>query len=134
MADFAAYTLINTLTEQVEILRNEAIVDQWGATDVDDWQPHLTVACRLFWSKESGGRSPSRTYVDASREVPVTVGGLVVPVGTDVLETDLIGQVNEWDAESEEWVLKVSGPIKIDAVTNADTHLELSLTRTTLGA
>lgn len=134
MTDFAAYTLAKLLTEQAVITRNAAAVDQWGAQGAEDWQPHLTVACRLFWSKESGGRSPSRTYVNASREVPVTVGGLVLPLGTDVLETDLISQINQWDAPTQAWVLKVAGPIKIDMITNADTHIEASLTRTTLGA
>lgn len=134
MADIPAYTLAELLTEQVVIERDVTTPDQWGADDAPSFQPYLTVACRLYWAKSTGTRSSNRTYTNVTREVSVTDGGLVLPLGTDVTEADRIAQINEWDPISGEWVLKVEGPMEITATVNEHTHLELSIQRTQLGA
>jgi hypothetical protein len=134
MADFAAYSLERTLTEQAVLARNQTTPDQWQAVTKDNFQPYLTVPCRLYWAKSTGARSANRTYTDASRDVPVTAGGMLLPSDTDVTEQDEIMQVNRWDPPTQAWVVEVLGPMKITSVINQHTHVELSIERTQLGA
>lgn len=134
MADFKAYTLALGLTEQALTARNQAVPARYGGDVADDWQPYLTVACRLYWAKSESGRSTNRTYDSASREVAVTDGSLMLPLGTDIRDDDQITQVNSWDTVSEAWVLKEMGPMKILSVVNEHTHLEIGIERTADGA
>ncbi|MGH3265165.1 MAG: hypothetical protein ACRDNS_24590, partial [Trebonia sp.] len=85
-----AYTLDRLLTEQALIERDQGVGDAYGAPGQPDWQPHLTVACRLAWDRSSGVRSADRTYVTPARAAPMSEGLIVVPLGTDVTERDRI--------------------------------------------
>lgn len=134
MTSFPAYTLERKLTEQAVTTRDQSTADSHGAKSRPNFQPYLTVPCRLFWAKLSGGRSLDRTYVNVSREVSASSGGLIMPLGTDVTAMDQIAQINEWDPIADEWVLKVIGPMQIASVVNQDTHLEVGILRTQPGA
>lgn len=130
-----AYTLERMLTQQAVIERDMGGLDEYGGDEPTNWQPHVTVPCRLWWARSSGARSANRVYVDPSRQVPVSEGGVIVPLGTDVTEQDRIARVEEFDQESERWETLVEGVVQIIAVLNQDgDHLELSVERTSLGA
>lgn len=128
-----SYTFIRTLIQQAVIERDYGGVDEFGADQPADWQPYLTVACRLYWDKSTGIRSADRTFVDPVRQVPLAMGGMILPAGTDVTEKDRIAQVNRWDAQAQQWVLEVSGIIEVLGVLPQDDHIELYVIRTHLG-
>lgn len=129
------YTLNRLLTEQAVIERNMAGQDAYGADRPDDWQLHVTVACLSWWDRSAGVRSANRTYVDPARTVPISQGGMLLPLGTDVTEKDRITQINVYDPVEGEWVPGVVGIIEIAAILDQSTdHLEVNIIRAHLGA
>jgi hypothetical protein len=124
-----AYTLDRLLTQTAVIQRNVAAADAFGADVPPDWQPHLTVACLLWWARSTGARSANRTYVSPARQAAVSEGGLLMPLGTDVTEQDRIMQINTPPSEEP-----VAGLLEIVAVLNQWDHLEVEVTRVHLGA
>lgn len=127
------YTLERLLTQQAVFQRNEAVPDAYGAQSTPVWEPHLTVPCLLWWDRSSGVRSANREFVTAQREVPLSQGGLILASGTDVTQEDRVAQINMLDNETEEWVVMVQGVFEIVGVVTQQTHLEVSLIRTSLG-
>ena len=123
-----AYTLERLLTQKAVIERNEAAGDNFGADGRSNWQEHLTVSCRLWWDK-FGARSPSRTYVDPARTVPISEGGILVPLGTDVTEKDRIARILDGNGDPY-----IEGNFTITAVMNEEDHMELAIERAHLGA
>lgn len=128
-----AFTLQTLMTEQCVIERAKRSYDGGGAQTAPVWQPHLTVACRLWWDKTSGVRSVNREYVTAARTVDMSAGGLLIPAGTDVLRTDRITEVQTLDPETEQWVAYITGNFEISAVLNQEDHMELDILRTNVG-
>lgn len=129
MTNLVGYTLEKLLIQQAVIERDASLSDWWGGDDGPNWQPHITVACRLWWDKSSGARSANREYVSVSRDVPVSEGGMLLPSGTDVTQADRITQV--LDATGN---LYITGIFEIVAVLNEQTHMEIDVQRTQLGA
>jgi hypothetical protein len=124
-----AYTLTRLLTMQALIQRDVAGIDGYGAAAGHDWQPHLTVPCRLWWFRGEGIRSAQRLYVDPARLVPVDEGGLLIPLGVDVTEQDRVSGL--LDKAGEPYI---DGPFTITAVNAQEDHAELMVLRTQMGA
>ena len=134
MPDLTAYTLDRLMSQQAVIIRDVSVDDAYGGQTPPDWQPHLTVPCRMWWLKSSGIRSANREYATAASTAVVSAGGMILPAGTDVTQEDRISQVNALDAQTGEWGLLVSGIFEITAVLNEITHVELDVLRPKLGA
>lgn len=129
-----SYTLTRLMTERALIQRDMGVVDAYGAPATPDWQPHLTVSCRLVWDRSSGVRSANRTYVSPVRTVPMDEGMILLELGTDVTERDRITQVLSYDPQAQTWVPFVDGLMTITAVVPQEDHLELDVSRAHLGA
>ncbi|MHB1950162.1 MAG: hypothetical protein ACYCQK_01655 [Acidiferrobacteraceae bacterium] len=130
-----AYTLDRLMVHQAVILRNQAGYDAGGAQLADDWQPHLTVACRLVWDRpSSSGFSRNQTSITPSRSAPITQGVLLLALGTDVTEDDRISQVQAYDPQTAAWQTYVDGLFEITAVLAEEDHMEVQVTRVSLGA
>ena len=128
-----AFTLQTLMTEQCVIQRATRTYDGGGAQSAPMWQPHLTVACRMWWDRSSGVRSAQREYVTAARTADLSVGGLVVPSGTDVLRTDRVSEIQALDEITGEWVTYISGDMEISAVLTMEDHMQISIIRTNVG-
>lgn len=128
-----AYTLENLMIERAVIQRATRVDDGYGAGTAPHWEPHLTVPCRLWWDRSTGERSANRTYVTPARTADVSQGGILVPLGTDVLETDQITEIQSLNPETGGWVNYLSGTLTITAVLTQEDHMELDVIRTTLG-
>jgi hypothetical protein len=124
-----AYTFNQLLTEQVVIERDVSEGDAYGAPTKPDWQWIATVPCRLWWMRSTGVRSANREYVTPAREVPISEGGMILPLGTDITQQDRITAVQ--DRQGNPYV---DGVFTITAVVNEEDHLEIDFTRTTVGA
>lgn len=125
-----AYTLERLLTHQAVIQRNQTGYDAYGAVNgPPNWQTHLTLLARVWWDRSSGVRSANRTFVDPAREVPIDVGGLLLPLGTDVTEQDRVSAINLANGTPY-----IQGIFLITAVLSQEDHMELNLTRAHLGA
>lgn len=123
------YTLERLLTQQAVIERDMSVPGPGGSTGRPDWQEHLVVPCRLWWFQSSGARSAQRTYVDPARTVPLSEGGMLLPLGTDVTEKDRIARVLHANGD-----VYIEGHLIIDAVLAQDDHMELNIDRAHLGA
>jgi hypothetical protein len=129
-----AFTLERLMTEQVVIERAKRTYDGGGAQTKPQWQTHVTVACRLWWDRSTGVRSGQREFVSPQRTADLSVGGLIIPLGTDVKRTDRITDIQQLNPETGEWVTYISGNIEISGVLNQEDHIELELVRTNIGA
>jgi hypothetical protein len=89
-----AFTISKTLDQQVTFERDSAVADRYGARAARDWQPHVTVACKAWWERQSS-RGPARLEETPSEEVAVGLGGLLIPGGTDVTADDRIGEIRD---------------------------------------
>jgi hypothetical protein len=102
----------------IERAANTASLDEWGAPDPADWQPHLS-------------DQPCRTWATAGREAVTDTTTLVVaedirlilPVDADVTEQDRVVSVTSRSVTIQE------GPLSIRAVLQRRDHLELVLVR-----
>ena len=83
----------------------------------------------MWWDKSEGARSANRTYVTPSRAVPMSEGGMICPLGTDITEQDRIAQLLDSNGN-----LLVDGIMTITAVLYQQDHMEVDLFRTALGA
>lgn len=124
-----AYTLNRLLTQQAVLQRDTAQLDNFGGLAKVGWQPYITVPARLFWYRSEGLRSSQREYADQERLIPLQIGGLIVPLDTNVTETDQVASVLNADG-----TVYVAGPFQITAALNVETHMELALYRSHLGA
>lgn len=124
-----AYTQARLLIQTADIVRNTAGFDAFGAEEAANWQPHLTVPCRAWWTRSSGARSANRVYVDPAREAPVQEGGLMVALGTDVTESDRIMGIANANGTPF-----LDGLFQITAVLVFDDHMELNMLRVQSGA
>lgn len=128
MTSILDYTLAKSMTQQAVIIRSISGEDDYGAQRTPVWQAHVTVPCAFWWDKATGTRSANRRYVNVSRDVPVSAGGMVIPSGTDVTEQDQIKRILNLD--DSVWV---EGIFTIVAVLDEFTHMELDIERTALG-
>ena len=110
------------------LLRDMSEPDAFGDDSPEDWQPLSTVPCVLGWDKSVGVRSANRVYVDPTRTVPISQGGMVVAADTDVTETDRVEKVLTPDGD-----LWIDGLFTITGVLEQGTHKEVMLTRSHLG-
>jgi hypothetical protein len=96
---------------------NAATDDGWGNPQTPDWQDHLTdVPCRVV---VDAGREP----VDSDRTVVLVDMRLLVPLDTDVTESDRVSEITE---RGDDYV---DAPLVIEAILRRRTHLELALRR-----
>lgn len=123
------YSIQQLFTQQAVIQRDMSVPDTYGADNPPDWQAIATVPCRLYWARSSGVRSAQREYPTAQRLAPVSDGGVIMPLGTDVTEADQIVKVLNTDGS-----LHIDGVFEIVAVVNQETHMELGVFRPHLGA
>lgn len=128
-----SYTLTRMLTQRAVIQRDSGEVDAYGADGTPDWQDYLTVPCRLAWAKSEGARSASRTFITPARTAPVSEGGVLVPLGTPVTETDRVARILQWDPVMGSWEPYIDGIFMISMVLTNEHHVELSVSRTHLG-
>lgn len=129
-----AFTLKRLMTEQCLIERATRSYDGGGAQTAAVWRPHLTVACRLWWDKSSGVRSVQREYISPARTADLSEGGLLLPLGTDVVRTDRITEIQTIDPLTGEWVTYISGNLEITAVLTQEDHMEIGFLRTNVSA
>jgi hypothetical protein len=122
------YTLDQLYTEQAIVERDMSGGDGYGAPTEAHWEYHLTVPCRHWWMRSTGVRSANREYVTPAREVPITEGGMIMPLGTDVSEQDRITTIQDRNGNP-----LIKGIFTITAVVNEHDHLEIDMTRTTVG-
>ena len=128
-----AFTLQALMTEQCVLQRSVRGFDGGGAPLKPDWQPHLTIPCRLWWDKSTGVRSVQREYISPARTADLSAGGLLIPAGTDVLRTDRISEIRQLDPQTGEWVPYITGNMEISAVITQEDHMEINFLRTNVG-
>lgn len=105
------YTMNKLLeNQQAVILRNVTSADQWGANPGEGWQVLATVPCLMWWDHESA-RGPARLYATPQREIALSEGGMLFPVGTDITEADRIQQITDTDGN-----VLVYGPFDVIGV------------------
>lgn len=106
-----------SLTHRCTIERNESVGDAYGNPGSPSWADHLVdMPCRA-WDRAARGA------VDATTVAVVEDRRMIVPLGTDVLETDRVGDITYRGAV----ILK--GPMLINALLTYPDRLELVLTR-----
>jgi hypothetical protein len=106
-----------SLTHRCSIERNEEVDDQYGNPGAAAWVDHLTdLPCRA-WDRAARGA------VDATTIAVVEDRRMMVPLGTDVLDSDRVGDVTY----RGDLILK--GPMLINALLTYPDRLELVLTR-----
>lgn len=105
------------LKYRCSIERNNATTDEWGQSGTPDWS-------------ELDDDLPCYAWVDGGREAVTTERTAVVrdmrlllPLGTDVTESDRIGDI------SERGSVIFDGPFGIEVVLRHRDHLELMLTK-----
>lgn len=105
-----------SLIHRCTILRNEGHADEWGSLTMS-WEDHLAnVPCRAW---VDAGREP----VDVDRTAVFIDRRVIVPLGTDVIESDMVASVTFRGDEL------LDGPMGIEAVLAYSDHLELMLQR-----
>ena len=105
------------LTHRTSIQRDRAADDSWGHQGDPDWQDLETdVPCRA-WA------NVGREQVSADRTVVVKDMRCLLPLGTDVTESDRLGDV------LERGDVIFPGPIGIETILRQRDHLELFLVR-----
>lgn len=129
MTSMPAYTLARVMTQQAVIMRSTATEDGFGAERSPVWREHVTSPCAFWWDKATGTRSANRRYANVSRDVAVSAGGMMLPVGTDVTEQDQVARI--LDASGN---VLIDGVFTIVAVLFEFDHMELDVERTSLGA
>lgn len=113
------YSILLSLTHRTTIERGEAELDDWNVPGEPDWATHLAdVPCRV-------NMAAGRERTDEQSVVVVDDIRLLLPVDTDVTETDRIGDV------TERGTTILRGPTGIRAVLRHRDHLELILIRLT---
>ena len=112
------YTLDQLWNQRAVVERNISSGDAYGAPNPADWQYHSTVRCRLWWSHSTGIRSANRTYVSQNRSVPVSQGGMIVPLGTNITEQDRITQVIDANGN-----VLYDAVFTVTSVINNETHI-----------
>src|SRR5438132_797565 len=115
--------LDQVLTQHVELQRDQATADAYGAETAPNWQSLATVRCRFWWWTQ-GYRGPAHEGVSPERTVSVGDGGLLVPLGTDVTALDRVADI--LDAQFN---VVQAGPLEIVAVSAQETHIELYVRR-----
>jgi hypothetical protein len=123
------FTLGTSMVQQAVIERSVASEDAAGAERSPVWRAHVTVPCAFWWDKATGTRSANRRFVNVSRDVAVSAGGMIIPSGTDVTVQDRVAAV----LHADDSVL-INGVFTILAVLNEFTHMEIDVERTGLGA
>lgn len=123
------YTLNRLMVQQAVVQRNVATEDAFGAEDKATWEFLANYPCKLWWDKNSGVRSASRTYPGLNRDVPISEGGIILPLGSDINEEDRITSVI--DGAGNELF---EGIFEISMVLNQLTHTEVFIVRPHLGA
>ena len=126
--EYLPFDLEQIYTEQAVIERDMAQGDAYGSPGRPDWQHLSTVPCRLWWDKSAGVRSANAEYVTPARDVPVQRGGILVPAGTDITEQDRITAIQDRSGNP-----LISGEIKVVAVLDQGSYLELNVSRAHLG-
>lgn len=105
-----------TMQHLCTVQRNAGASDSWGGQD-QNWQDHLTdQACLGWFTSEQLVIAPGELAGVASRR-------LALPLGTDVLETDRIGDVTYRGA------VVLDGPHTIDEIITWSDRIELVLRR-----
>jgi hypothetical protein len=99
------------------IERDRATTDDWGQPGTPDWEGNVADLPCYAWV--TGGREP----VGQERTVVVVDLRVLLPLGTDVTESDRIGDI------TERGDVIFPGPHGIEAVLRQRDHLELILVR-----
>lgn len=82
--------------QQAIILRDMSSPDVGGARTGEDWQPlGDPVPVLMWWDPENLRGEPDKLYATPQREIALSVGGMLVPFGTDVTEADRIEQIQD---------------------------------------
>jgi hypothetical protein len=101
----------------VERDASAAFPDEWNTPSSPDWQPHLTeLPCRSWTAGHE-------TVSDKGTLTVVIEVHLLVPLGTDVTESDRVTAVTYRGATVQE------GPLAVRAVLPRRDHLEVILSR-----
>lgn len=109
--------------ERAVIERDTGSRSAHGAERKASWGAHATVHCAFWWWHSESGRSVSRQFTDVERTVNRRGGGIAVPIGTDVLDTDRVARITNAEGETI-----VEGPFRIVSIeTWEESHMELSL-------
>lgn len=103
------------LTHRTTIQRSEAEDDPWGQPGIPDWQDLETdVPCRAWILT-------GREQVSADRQIVVNDMRCLLPVDTDIVETDRLGDI------TERGEVIFEGPFGVEAVMRQRDHLEVML-------
>lgn len=111
------------LTHRLTILRDANLgdTDEWGTAAAADFEPHLVdVPCRTW---VTAGHASGDTAVDATNIIVVAGRHAIIPLGTDVTETDRVGDITY----RGDTILE--GPMGIQSILQYPDHLELTLRR-----
>ncbi len=134
MGAFPTLTLVRLMeNQQAVIARDQAESDSFGAQRRQRrpvWKEHLTSPCLVWWDRSSGARSANREYTSPVRDAPVSLGGMLLPLGTDISTEDRILRVNQLNLGTRKFDLLIEGVFQIVAVLNQFTHIEVSVERT----
>ncbi len=120
--------LDRVMTQSAQILRDQAIKDEFGAKGSRDWQPlGQPVACFLWWGT---GRILTRAgsiHEHPEETVDINTGGMLLPAGTDVTPRDRIGPVL---AQNGVTVI-TAGPLEVLSVVPYEGVTEIEFRSTT---
>lgn len=108
------------LSETCTIERDEALddaPDPYGQAPPSAWVPLAQLVPCTYW------QTSGDTTMTEGREVVVEQRLMAVPHGTDVRESDRVRDVRGPDG-----AIREAGPLRIDAVTERASHVELALT------
>ncbi len=91
--------------------------DAYGETPPASWQAHLVDVPCAYWQAEGD------TQMSEGREVVIEARTLALPRGTDVRESDRVLNIR-----AEDGTVREAGPLRIDAVNERATWVEVSVT------
>ena len=97
--------------------RNQAPADEWGAPGPPDWQPNLSDQPCHAWL------DAARRVIGPDQDVMVVDIRLLMPLGSDVKESDRVAQVTDRLGTTT----VVAGPLLIDTIGQRKDHLVLLL-------
>lgn len=115
--------LERVLTMEVDLERDIATADDYGAEIAKDWQPLATVACFLWWGNGAAATRLGQPQQRPEQTVDLSVGGIVLPGALDLTDRDQIIQVRNQAGDV------VAGKLFILAVAPFEGLTEISFRR-----
>jgi hypothetical protein len=114
-------TARSVMRHRCTTLRDHAGPDNWGDQGPSDWEPNLTgVPCYAWLDK-------AERVIGTDQDVMLVEMRLLMPLGTDVLESDRVAEVT--DLHGSTTIL--DGPLLIDTIGRRLDHLVLLLKQVT---